>query len=111
MTFLPIVQRELRVAARRKGTYRIRSWTAIIAISLLLGGVTGGEFWRRALALINALVVSLAAGIWVSVFARDSQRAMGRAFALILFLTAVLPAVAALGSALSLSPVISLLRW
>src|SRR5207302_1134163 len=50
MTFLPIVQRELRVAARRKGTYRIRSWTAVIAMGVsfvsffflwLAGGVRG----------------------------------------------------------------------
>jgi len=34
MTFLPIVQRELRVASRRKSTYRLRSWTAIIAIGV-----------------------------------------------------------------------------
>ena len=32
MTFLPIVERELRAAARRKSTYRIRSWTALLAI-------------------------------------------------------------------------------
>src|ERR1044071_3968289 len=32
MTFLPIVERELRVAARRKSTYRIRSWTVVLAI-------------------------------------------------------------------------------
>src|SRR6266581_7627107 len=32
MSFLPIVERELRAAARRKSTYRIRSWTALLAI-------------------------------------------------------------------------------
>ncbi len=32
MTLLPILQRELRTAARRKSTYRIRSWTAVIAM-------------------------------------------------------------------------------
>src|SRR5882757_8578469 len=47
MTFLPIVERELRMAARRKGTYRMRTWTALIAIlvtfAFLLGAViTGG---------------------------------------------------------------------
>jgi len=31
MTFLPIVDRELRVAARRKSTYRLRAWTAVVA--------------------------------------------------------------------------------
>src|SRR6059036_1500804 len=32
MTFLPIVDRELRAAARRKGTYRLRSWTAVVGM-------------------------------------------------------------------------------
>lgn len=31
MTFLPIVERELGLAAGRKSTYRIRIWTAVIA--------------------------------------------------------------------------------
>ena len=34
MTFLPIVERELRTAARRKSTYRIRWWTALLAIAV-----------------------------------------------------------------------------
>src|SRR6266853_4524332 len=205
MTFLPIVQRELRVASRRKSTYRLRSWTAIIAIgvsfvslvfflltgraranignllfanltscafglcllagvfltadslseekregtlgllfltdlcgydivlgkfvamllqalygllallpiiaiSLLLGGVTGGELWRRALALINGLFVSLAAGIWVSALVRDSQAAIGRVFGLIFLLVVALPSVAAAGSLPLVSPIIRLLN-
>jgi ABC-type transport system involved in multi-copper enzyme maturation permease subunit len=191
MTFLPIVQRELRVGARRKSTYRIRFWTAILAIilgfvslmfllmtrgrsgvgnslfgnltgyafglcllagvfltadclseekregtlgllfltdlhgydvvlgkfvamgitalygllallpitaiSLVLGGVTGGEFWRTAVALMNALFVSLAGGIWVSARAREAQRAMGRVLALLLLLVVALPALASIG--------------
>ena len=32
VTFLPIVDRELRAAARRKSTHRVRFWTALIAI-------------------------------------------------------------------------------
>src|SRR5688572_25003951 len=32
MSFLPIVRRELGVASRRKSTYRIRSWTTVIAV-------------------------------------------------------------------------------
>src|SRR5215470_9449021 len=34
MTFLPIVHRELRVAARRRSTFRVRWWTALIAIGM-----------------------------------------------------------------------------
>src|SRR5438045_3244086 len=32
MTFLPIVERELRAGSRRKATYRLRWWTALVAI-------------------------------------------------------------------------------
>jgi ABC-type transport system involved in multi-copper enzyme maturation permease subunit len=205
MSFLPIVQRELRAAARRKSTFRIRSWTVIlaiivsffalafflltrgrgnlgnplftyltryafglcllagvfltadslseekregtlgllfltdlhgydvvlgkfvamlvnalygllallpiIAIPLLLGGVTGAEFWRTALALVNALFVSLAAGIFISAWARDAQHAMGAALGLILILVAALPALAALGSLGRLARPLSFLAW
>ncbi len=38
MTFLPIVDRELRVAARRRSTYRIRTWTTVLALAV-------GSFW------------------------------------------------------------------
>jgi ABC-type transport system involved in multi-copper enzyme maturation permease subunit len=189
MSFLPIVERELRESARRRATYRIRWWTAVVAlivcfiallgamarglgspgetvfsvltgyafglallagifltadclsqekregtlgllfltdlkgydvvlgkfasrslgaffmlfsllpitaIPLLMGGVTGGEFWRMALALVNALFVSLALGMSVSAFMRDSQRAIGRAFALLLALVVLLPIVQSL---------------
>jgi ABC-type transport system involved in multi-copper enzyme maturation permease subunit len=205
MTFLPIVERELRVAARRKSTYRIRSWTVVLAIvvsffslmfflmvrgraavghslftyltfyafglcllagvfltadclseekregtigllfltdlhgydvvlgkftamlisalygllallpitafPLLLGGVTGGEFWRTALALVNALFVSLAAGVWISALARDGQHAMGRAFGLILMLVAVLPALARVASFSRFAWPLAMLSW
>lgn len=185
MTFLPIVERELRVAARRKGTYRIRRWTTIIAIAfsafyllflwvlttrggrgealftaltgyayalcvlagvlitadslseekregtlgllfltdlkgydvvlgkfmamslnavygllaifpvislaILLGGVTGTEFWRMTLALANALFFSLAVGTTVSAWNRDPQWSMGAALALLLCAMVLLP--------------------
>ena len=34
MTFLPIVERELRVAARRRGTYWVRSGVALAVIGI-----------------------------------------------------------------------------
>lgn len=169
MTFLPIVERELRVAARRKSTYRIRLAAALVAmfiggwqvlmlsaigfrsnvgqtafaslaglalvycwlggiiktadclsqekregtlgllfltdlkghdvvlgkmaatsvnwlygllaafplmaIPLLVGGVTAGEFWRHILALVNTLFVSLSAGMLVSAISRNERKA------------------------------------
>src|ERR1039458_9408811 len=191
MTFLPIVQRELRVASRRPSTHRIRLWTALLAIGasliacaagtampgaasfpnslfgvqtacafglsllagvfltsdclseekregtlglllltelrshdivlgkfvatsvnalycllallpvtavpLLLGGVTLGEFWRMALALVNAMFFSLAAGLCVSAFVSDYARALGSTLALVALTAAGLPALAGLG--------------
>ena len=42
-------------------------------ISLLFGGVTGGEFWRMSLALVITMVYSVAFGILVSAGLRESQ--------------------------------------
>lgn len=190
MSFLPVVERELRIACRKRGTYRIRWWTAAlgvlisflvgmsvsvsgggsqsgaqifrvltgcafgvclltgvlltadslsqekregtlgllfltdlkgydivlgkfmatslnavyallalmpaIGLSILFGGVTGGEFWRMALALLNALFVSLCAGLAVSAFMRDSQRALGNTIGLLFLLCVALPLLSAL---------------
>jgi ABC-type transport system involved in cytochrome c biogenesis permease component len=188
MSFLPIVDRELRLAARRKGTFRIRSFAASIAIALgffsapfvwigsggrsssgetlfsilagytfllcsmagvfltagslveekrdgtlgllfltnlkgydvvlgkfigqavnplyallalipvtglplLLGGVTGAEFWRTTLASANALFVSLAIGIFVSSVSRDPRSALVSAFSCVIILFYIVPAL------------------
>ncbi len=186
MTFLPIVQRELLVATRRKGTYRIRFWTALIAmivsllmlpmtylirgrtsgggeilfatlsyyffgltllagvfltfdalseekregtlgllfltdltgydivlgkffarslnafyallalfpimaLPILMGGVTGGEFWRMTLALTNSLFVALAGSLGVSAVSSDPQKTLSRALLGILVVAGLLP--------------------
>lgn len=181
MTFLPIVERELRVRARLKSTYRFRLWAAIgaiavvglllmmaetlaaagkyggmvfhvlawlsfsyclldgarntadclseekrsgtlgllfltdlrpydvvlgklmatslnsfygllaifppLAIPLVIGGVTVGEFWRLVLALVNTLFLSLATGLAVSSASRDERRAWTGTVALVLGFT------------------------
>ncbi len=205
MTFLPIVDRELRVAARRKSTYRIRAWTAVIAfvvglcaalpvliglgfgsagkslyttltgfafglcllagvlltadclseekregtlgllfltdlrgydvvlgkflavslnafygllailpitgLCLLLGGLTGSEFSRMTLALVNALFFSLAAGICVSAFGRDSQRVMGTTLGLVIFFAGILPALAGVAANVRFFAAWSWIEW
>ena len=186
MTFLPIVERELRVASRRRGTYRARSGAAllgialtawmflisfrlpspdlgkvifstlssvsflysllagvrttadclseekrdgtlgllfltdlkgydvvfgklvatsltafygllailpVLALPLMLGGVTSRDFQRMAAALTNTLFFSLAAGLLVSSVSRQGRKAMGGTFLLVLFFTAGLPAL------------------
>ncbi len=79
------------IATSLSALYCLLTLLPITAFPLLLGGVTGGEFWRTAFALLNALFVSLTAGIWVSSLVRDGQQAMIRAFILILVLTVGLP--------------------
>jgi len=205
MSFLPIVARELRVAARRKNTYRIRVWTAAIALgvgcftlavvllgsgfsspgkplytvltsyafglcllagvlltadclseekregtlgllfltdlkgydvvlgkfiamslsafygllailpitglALLMGGLTGGEFCRMTLALVNALFFSLAAGICVSAFGRDSQRVMAGTLGVVILFAAVLPAMGQIGTAFPAALAWTWLAW
>jgi ABC-type transport system involved in multi-copper enzyme maturation permease subunit len=49
MTFLPIVERELRVAARRKGTYWSRLLAALLALLIFTGFMTISEFGNQAL--------------------------------------------------------------
>ncbi len=205
MTLLPIVVRELRLAARRKSTFRIRTWTAVLAIflcltsmlflwatsgrqnigqplfvnltayafglcllgglfltadslteerregtlgllfltdlhgydvvlgkltaallsglyallalipitglSLLLGGVTAGEYWRTALALVNALFVSLTSGVWVSSIVRDARQSMGRTLSLLLILSIGLPLLNNSLSLLRHTHVLEMLTW
>ena len=67
--------------------YGLLAMLPILALSLLLGGVTQGEFWRRALALTSILFFSLSAGIWVSARSRSERRALvGTLWVMVLFL-------------------------
>ncbi|MGH9593522.1 MAG: ABC transporter permease, partial [Bryobacteraceae bacterium] len=58
----------------------------VLAISLLLGGVSNAEFWRVALVAANLLFFFLSTGIFASSVSRDDQRALGVAVALALAL-------------------------
>src|ERR1043166_5915510 len=185
MTFLPIVERELRAAARRKSTYRLRSWTALVAmavglccllwiwlvsgrgnlgnplfriltgytfglcvragvfltadclseekregtlgllfltelkgydvvfgklfatslrtfygllailpllsLSLLMGGVTAGEFWRGAPGVVVTLLFLPFIGMVVSGFSRDTRQAMALTLLIMIVLAGILP--------------------
>ena len=75
-------------------SYALLALLPITALPVLLGGVTGAEFWRRALTLVDAMFVALAAGIFVSTFQRNSQRALVSTLGLMLLLVAGLPALA-----------------
>src|SRR5215471_8522044 len=65
------------LATSLRGFYGLLAVFPVLAVTLLLGGVTGAQFWKTSIALLNALVCSLAAGLAVSAMSRDSQKALG----------------------------------
>lgn len=77
------------------GFYGLMAVFPVMAVPLLMGGITNGEFWRMVLVLVNTFLVSLAIGIFCSALSRDARKAMGCNLALLLLLTAGLPACAA----------------
>src|SRR5437016_10772215 len=74
------------LATSLRGLFALLALFPILAITLLMGGVAGAEFWKTALALLNALFCSLAAGLFVSAISRDSQKALAATFFLLLVL-------------------------
>jgi hypothetical protein len=73
----------------------------ILAVTMLMGGVTGPQFWKTVLALVNALFCSLAVGMFVSSVSRDSQRALGGTLFVLLLLIFVGPALDGSAAAMS----------
>jgi ABC-type transport system involved in multi-copper enzyme maturation permease subunit len=78
--------------------YALIAILPVLAIPLLLGGVTGGELARTAVVLLNTLFLSLSAGLLVSSCSRHSQRAMLCTGALVLGGTYILPTLPHLNS-------------
>lgn len=81
--------------------YSLLASLPVLALAWLLGGVTAGEYWRMVLALLNTLLLSLAAGMLSSVLNTDGKRAalatfvrMLAAFVGVPFLVVVLVKVA-----------------
>ncbi|HEX5223029.1 MAG TPA: ABC transporter permease subunit [Verrucomicrobiae bacterium] len=71
--------------------YGLIAVVPMLAVPLLMGGVTGGEFARTALVLLTTLFLSLAAGMFVSAVSLDSRVAFLRALAIMVILSGVLP--------------------
>jgi hypothetical protein len=54
----------------------------VLSIALVLGGVSGAQFWRLALALLNLFFFAHAAGLLVSTFSMQPRKAFGGAVVL-----------------------------
>jgi hypothetical protein len=77
------------VATSMGGFYGLLAVFPVLAVPLLLGGITSGEFWRVVLVLIDTCLFSLAIGVFGSALTRDHQRAMAANFLGLLLLMAV----------------------
>jgi ABC-type transport system involved in cytochrome c biogenesis permease component len=63
----------------------------VLALPLLMGGVSGGEFWRTLLVFVVALYFSLSAGMLVSAVSQDGRHALAGTFAMVTITAGVLP--------------------
>ena len=80
------------LATSLRSFYALLAVFPILAVTLLMGGVTGAQFWKTSLALVNALFVSLVAGLFVSAISRDSQKVLAGTLLLLLLWVAAGPA-------------------
>jgi ABC-type transport system involved in cytochrome c biogenesis permease component len=70
----------------------------VLSIPLLLGSVTGSEFWRMCLLLLNTLVFSLAVGLVISSVGLEERQVMLGSFFALLLLAFGFPALWRLGT-------------
>jgi len=82
-------------ATSLNGFYGLLAVFPVMAVPLLIGGVTYGEVWRMVLVLVDTILFALAVGMFVSALSRDAHRAMGANTVVLLLLTTGAPAVAA----------------
>src|SRR6266568_7874085 len=75
------------LASSLRGFFALLAVLPVLAVTLLMGGVTGAQFWKTSLALVNALFFSLAAGLLVSALSRDAQKALGATLLMLLLWT------------------------
>ncbi len=73
--------------------YGLLSTIPVLAMPLLMGGITVGEFWRMVLVLVVALFFSLGIGMAVSACSRESRQPIGISMFIIILLTGILPAI------------------
>jgi ABC-type transport system involved in cytochrome c biogenesis permease component len=91
--------------------YGLLSVLPILALPLLAGGVTAGEFWRVVAGLLAGLFFSLGVGMFVSAVTRETRQAIGLSAFLIILITGLLPAAYAVLSELFKFKMIVPLLW
>ncbi|HWD19474.1 MAG TPA: hypothetical protein VHB20_09345 [Verrucomicrobiae bacterium] len=83
------------VANSLGGFYGLLAIFPVLAVPLLVGGMTSGELWRMALTLMDTFALTLAVGVFCSAGSREYKEAIGRNFLVLTALVVILPMVGA----------------
>src|SRR5207249_7362657 len=75
-------------ATSLSGFFGLLALVPVLALPMMMGGVSWQEVWRIVLVLVNTFWFSLAVGIFVSALARDARKAFGANFSLLLLIIA-----------------------
>ena len=73
--------------------YGLVSVLPVLAIPLLAGGITPGEYWRVVVVLLATIFFSLGVGMAVSAVSRESRQVFGFSAFLVIFTAGLLPAL------------------
>ncbi|MSU57299.1 MAG: ABC transporter permease [Pedosphaera sp.] len=83
------------VANSLNSFYGLASVLPVLAVTLMMGGITGLRVARVCAVLLNTMFFSMCVGIFASACSRLLRRANAFAFAIILFFTGVIPGLGA----------------
>ena len=75
--------------------YSLIAVIPILAMPVLMGGVSGGSIFRTALTLLNAIFLSLSIGLWVSARSWEQKRALNASVWVVISLLWLAPGIAA----------------
>ncbi len=72
-------------------TLQVAAVLPVLALPILMGGVSLGQFWTTAAVLLNTLFLSLAVGLVMSAFSRETRSAAAVAILTLFLLGAAIP--------------------
>ena len=79
------------IATSLHAAYGLLAIFPILALPLLMGGVTAGEFWRVTLVLVATLFLSLSLGMAVSAVSQETRQAMAVTLLAVVVFAGLLP--------------------
>ena len=99
------------IAASLPATFGLLSVFPVLALPLLMGGVSFGQFCRVCLVLLSTLGWSLCLGTAISVFCREARQAMSMTLLFVLILAGLCPLLGWMQSWWTNSPAWGILLW